>query len=384
MFNPAQAPSWRGTDVDVTTIERQLTELWTHLPVGSESPACVRTHMFNLVIYAESRQELSRVVRMTELASRHPSRSVLLAFDRSPVEPSINVELSLHCRAGPAGSAAYCHEQIALSLHGRAADHPASVVMPLLMPELPTYLWWPGQPPFGFSTFNRLLSVADQLIVDSAEFDSPGEGLTELARLCSGRYGINDFHWARLTPWREILAQFFEGGTLISYLESIRSVSLEFGSGSEHRGAVTASLLLMIGWLAGRLGWRPETTLNGPVVGDTRISVHHDERLIPIDLLFVDHGSQSAGRLMGVEVVAQPPDRPPGRFTISRGDTLYHVNVSMQIHGRPTITRVFPLGMKTEEQLLTEELELAGLDRLYAEVVRDASRLAGRDVWVPV
>jgi glucose-6-phosphate dehydrogenase assembly protein OpcA len=383
MIGATQAPIWSGHDVDVTTIERRLAELWTHLPAGSDNPAGVRTHMFNLVVYADSSQQLARVSRLIELAGRHPSRAIILTADRSPIEPSVDAELTLRCRSGPGGTATYCHEQAVLALRGRAADHPSSVVMPLLMPELPTYLWWPGQPPFGFSAFNRLLTVAEQLIVDSAEFDSPGVGLTELARLCTRRYGINDFHWARLTPWREVFAQFFEGEALIPYMDAIRAVSVEFGSGPGQLNGVTAGLLLIVGWLASRLGWEPETTLNASVAGDTRLTVLQGERLIPIDLRFGEHGAQSAGRLMCVEVVAQPADRPPGRFRITRLDSLFHVNVTMEIHGKPPITRVFPLGMKTEEQLLSEELELAGVDVLYSEVVHHASRLAGRDVWMP-
>jgi glucose-6-phosphate dehydrogenase assembly protein OpcA len=339
--------------------------------------------MFNLVVYTQSMQQLARIARLTELSSRHPSRAIILISGRSPADPSIDAELSLRCRPGRDGSATYCHERIVVTLHGRAADHPSSVVVPLLMPELPTYLWWPGQPPFGFRTFNRLLAVADQLIVDSADFESPGSGMTELARLCSGRYGINDFHWARLTPWREIFAQFFDGGALAPYLSAIRSVHLEFGSGAGPMGAVTAGLLLILGWLGCRLGWRPETTLDAPVTRDLTISVLQGQRLIPIDVQFRERGQQAAGRLMCVEVVAQPVDRPPGRFRVNREDNMDDVHVLMEIYGRPAVTRILPLAIKTDDQLLAEELEMAGQDRLYAEVILQASGLAGRDVWVP-
>jgi hypothetical protein len=340
--------------------------------------------MFNFVIYAENRERLDRVLRLTQLSRRHPSRAVVLVPDRSHVDPSVDAEVSLHCKPGPGGTLTYCYEEIVLSIHGRAADHLSNVVAPLLTSELPTYLWWPGQPPFGFRIFNSLLSMADQLILDSAEFDSPGAGISEITRICSGRYGINDFHWARLTPWREIIAQFFDGAALLPYLQGIRSVTVEFGSGPDVAGAVTSELLLIIGWLGCLLGWESETTLDAIVDGDTTISVLQDDRLILIDLRFRDHGPQSTQRLMSIEILSQPSGAPPGRFRVERDDSLYHVNVSTQIYGHAEITRVIPLGIKSDDQLLAEELELSDQDMLYTRVIHEASRLAGREPQVPL
>jgi glucose-6-phosphate dehydrogenase assembly protein OpcA len=378
--NARNALSWQGKDIEVTSVEQHLAELWRHLPVGAGNASAVRTHMFNLIVYAENAAQLSRIARLTQLSERHPSRAIVLYPDRSHVDPSVDAHLSLICKTDSSGAATYCHEQIVLTVHGRAADHLASVVVPLLMPELPTYLWWPGQPPFGYRVFQRLLSTADQLFIDSAGFDSPGDGMAELARLCEDRYGVNDFHWARLTPWREMIAQFFDGSVLLPYLSGIRSVTVEFGAGGGPSTAVASGLLLVIGWLGGRLGWQPETTLDEPVDEDTSISVLQGERLIFIELRFRDYGPQAAQRLMALEIVSQPADRPPGRFGIRRDGGLYHVSVSMQIHGEPEIKRVIPLGIKSDDELLDEELELAGQDRLYKEVISVASRLAGREI----
>jgi glucose-6-phosphate dehydrogenase assembly protein OpcA len=384
MIDTADAITWRGRDVDAGTIERHISEFWKHLPVGSDDAAAVRTRMFNFVIYAENQERLDRVLRLTQLSKRHPSRAVVLVPDRSHVDPAVDAEVSLHCRPGPSGTLTYCYEQIVLAIHGRAADHLSSVVAPLLMSELPTYLWWPGQPPLGSRLFNSLLSMSDQLILDSAEFDSPATGISEITRICSDRYGINDFHWARLTPWREIVAQFFDGAALLPYLQGIRSVTVEFGSGPGVTGAVTSGLLLIIGWLGCLLGWNSETTLDPIVKGDTKISVLQDDRLILIDLQLRDHGPKSMQRLMSIEILSQPPGSPPGRFRVQRDDSLYHVNVSTQIDGQTEITRLIPLGIKTDDQLLAEELELAGQDLLYKRVIHEASGLAGRESQVPL
>ena len=46
-------------------------------------------------------------------------------------------------------------------------SHLATVVLPLLLPELPVFTWW-RTPPFDQQVFDELTSVTDRLIVDSA------------------------------------------------------------------------------------------------------------------------------------------------------------------------------------------------------------------------
>jgi glucose-6-phosphate dehydrogenase assembly protein OpcA len=381
----AQALSidWHDTDVDVTAIERQLSRLWAQTAQDGRASSFVRTSILNLVVFTDSESGAHRILdSLDRLPARHPSRVIILVGDRMSQGSSIDAEVSVLSRPAAQNAPLVSYEQLIVTAHGRAADHLSSVVIPLLMPELPTYLWWSGQPPFGHRMFHRLLSVADQLVIDSAEFRSPGDGLADVARICAGRQGVNDFHWARLTPWREILAQFFDGPTWAPYAKGVISLKLTFGQGGNGVSA-TAGTLLLLGWAASHLGWEPETTLDAVVVRDVAMSVLQGDRLIPIELHFHDRGPQAAGKLMGIELVSQPKGEQPARFTVERTEDLQHTHVSMKIHGGPEISRVVPLGTKGDVELLAEELEMAGHDRLYDVVVETASRVAGREVWVP-
>jgi glucose-6-phosphate dehydrogenase assembly protein OpcA len=286
----------------------------------------------------------------------------------------------LHCVSGPVP---LCYEEIVVTGHGRVADHLGSVVRPLLLPELRTYLWWPGQPPFGHRMFHNLLRMADQLVVDSAQFSLPGDGLANLARLTRAQQGVNDFNWGRLTSWREIAAQFFDGPTWLPYVHDIRSITLDFGSGGQDHRRATAGTLLLLGWVATQLGWEPETTLDGMAEDNLTISALQGDRLIEIRLQFHDRGPKAAGRLVGVEIVSQPRNLPPARFLVERLEDLDHAHVTMKIHEGQEIRRVVPLNLKSDADLLTDELELAGHDVLYESVVDMASRMAGREIWVP-
>lgn len=379
------APSsvvWQGSDVDLTTVEKELSYLWAKLVEEQSLTGAARASIFNLVIYTADAAEAERVSEsLSHLSKRVPSRSIILVGDRYNTRCSLDASAEVHCRRSPGGSLPLCYERVVITAHGRSADHLASVVFPLIDAELPTYLWWPGQPPFGHRMFHRLLSAADQLVVDSAAFSSPGDGLANLARVCSGKQGVNDFQWARLTPWREIIAQFFDGPTWLPYLAGIRSIRAEFGKAPDTRLA-TAGLLLLLGWLNAELGWEPETTLDDVLRGDVGLSVLQGDRLIPIDVQLRDHGAVGAGRLVALDVVSQPKGMPPARFQVRRSGDLSNAETSMTIHDGPQLSRTVPTASPSDVDLLADELTLVGHDKLYDLVALEASRMAGREVWV--
>lgn len=382
MDQPATV-SWDGSDVNVTVVEKQLARLWGELAERHGVPHAVRTTLCNLVVFAADGETADRISRSLEqLTQRYHSRAVLLVADRASARPSVDVRARVSCQEGP-GDSHVCYEHITITGHGRAADHLGSTVAPLLLPELPTYLWWPGQPPFNHRTFHRLLDVADRLIVDSADFQAPGDAFAELSRLFGGRHAVNDFNWARLTPSTDIIAQFFDGPTWAPYAYGILSARVEFGAGGYYE-RVTAGTLLLLAWVGVHLGWEPETTLDTIARHDIQVSVLQGERLIPIELQFRDHGAEAAGRLIAIEIVSQPKGMPPARFTVQRTEAdLDNAYVRMEIHEGATISRVVPLHLKTEIELLVDELDMAGRDVLYEKVAEMAGRMAGREAWVP-
>lgn len=375
--------SWSGTDVDVSAVERELAELWRRITAQSDGAAGARTSILNLIVYAKDENEADRISsELRQCTDRHPSRTIILVGDRHVSHSSVDARVTTYCVPSKSHSG-LCYEELVFTGRGRAADHLSSMVIPFVIPGLPKYLWWPGQPAFGHRVFHQLLSVADQLIVDSAQFNTPADGIANLALLSRAKQGINDFNWARLRPWREIIAQFFDGPHWAPYAYGIRTISMEYASGtSDYRRAVVGTLLTL-GWLAEELGWEPESTLDTPLSRDFSMSVLQGERVIDIDLRFRDHGPDVAGHLMAVEFVADPKGVPPARFKVVRSDDLRRADVSATIHEGTDIHRAVPLELETDADLLTHELEMAGHDHLYERILDTASRLAGRELFIP-
>lgn len=375
---------WSGDNVDLTTVDRQMNQLRKELSRQMDDVSPVVTHVFNLVVYTDSAHLAEQI--STDLASvsrRHPSRAIILIADRWHEESPIDAEVRLLCAAQKGGGPPLCFEQVFVTVQGRAADHLSSVVVPLLIPQVPTYLWWPGQPLFGHRLFHRLLASADQLVVDSGQFQSPGDGLNDLARLCSGRYGVNDLNWARLKPWREIIAQFFDAPQVTPYAHAIRCISMAFGSGQGAYGKSTAGLLLILGWVASELGMEPETTLDTVATRDVSLSLLQRNALVDIDVGFRDAGSEAAGKLLSFELRAQIRGGPEAVFLVRRSSDLLHAHVTMQVGAESQISRVVALDMKDGPGLMADELAAAGHDHLYERVVEMAARIAGREVWLP-
>jgi glucose-6-phosphate dehydrogenase assembly protein OpcA len=173
----------------------------------------------------------------TIAASAHPCR--LLVVVRSDVERErsrLDAEIVVGGRLGPG-------EAVVTRMHGRLALHAESVVMPLLVPDVPVVAWWHGEPPEKIAN-DFLGVVADRRITDAAQAANPIEALRQ--RAADYAPGDTDLAWTRITPWRTLVAGAFD--TTDAQVTAATVVA--------PRTDPTAAL--MCGWLTARLGVTPE------------------------------------------------------------------------------------------------------------------------------
>jgi glucose-6-phosphate dehydrogenase assembly protein OpcA len=145
------------------------------------------------------------------LAERHPSRGIVLLPRPEEARDALDAEVDLRCFRTESLQREICAEVIAIRLNGSRAKAPASVVMPLLIPDLPVFLRWRGELPLhaphtdGVRPVQELVDIVDRLIVDSREWADPTQGFAQLAELFE-RVAVSDIAWARTEPWREAIA----------------------------------------------------------------------------------------------------------------------------------------------------------------------------------
>ena len=224
-------------NVTVRGVERELARLRDASTEPGQPPR-LRTSVMTHVAWVPERWEEAAMGTLAGLAERHPSRTILLLPRPDDPEDRLDGDVDLRCFVRGGQQKEVCSEVIVLRLCGRRATAPASVVVPLLVSDLPVFLRWRGPLPFGAPELEQLVGVADRLVVDSREWPDPGQAFPALAELFE-RIAVSDIGWARTYPWRTGLAALWP----------------------EVRGAVRlgvagpeAEALLLQGWLGGRLG----------------------------------------------------------------------------------------------------------------------------------
>jgi glucose-6-phosphate dehydrogenase assembly protein OpcA len=249
------------TLTSIREIERELSSL--RADPGAETPY-QRTSVMTHTAWVPTEWVEAAEDVLSGLAERHPSRTVVL-FPQPDEEDGLDgdVEVDVY----PAGEGRQiCTETIRVRLKGPRASAPASVVQPLLLPDLPAFLRWRGLPPFGAPEFEQLIDVVDRLIVDSTEWPELPESYRSLTEIFD-RVVVSDIAWARTSRWRPMLASLWPD---IAGVERIRVTG------------TSAQAHLLAGWL--------RTRLKHPV------ELEHD----PSD------------RLIGVELDGEPAPFPPG------------------------------------------------------------------------
>jgi glucose-6-phosphate dehydrogenase assembly protein OpcA len=139
------------------------------------------------------------------LGEQHPSRTLLL-FPQPEEGDRLAAKVFLECHPLQGEARQLCNEVVELSLGGPRSEAPASVAMPLLLPDVPVFLRWRGRPAFRTEQFQQLLAIVDRLIIDSSEWpDVPG-AYAELEEFFETA-AVSDIAWRRTLPWREALAR---------------------------------------------------------------------------------------------------------------------------------------------------------------------------------
>jgi hypothetical protein len=216
----------------IREIEEELAEL------RAADEASLRTSSLTHIAWVPAEWEPYAREVMSTLGARHPSRVLLLYPEPDAAEDGIEGTPAVECFPSDAAHLV-CAEVISIRLRGSAALAPASVVLPLLVSDLPVFLRWRGRPAFDDAAFRQLTEVADRLIVDTSEWPDVPASYGLLAGLFSERLAVSDIAWARGRPWRGRLAMLWPG---IAEARRLRV-----------RGPLAETLLLHA-WLRARLG----------------------------------------------------------------------------------------------------------------------------------
>ncbi|MFI6757647.1 glucose-6-phosphate dehydrogenase assembly protein OpcA [Micromonospora sp. NPDC050417] len=273
-----------------------------------------------LIVVVDEKRVREAEAAATIAAAAHPCR--LLVVVRSDVEREqsrLDAEIVVGGRLGPC-------EAVVMRMYGRLALHAESVVMPLLVPDVPVVTWWHSEPPAQIAN-DFLGVVADRRITDAAQAINPIDALRQRAQDYAP--GDTDLAWTRITPWRTLVAGAFD--TTAARVTDATVVA--------PKADPTAAL--MLGWLAARLGIKPrlqETT---------------------------EHA-----RMRSVELLCANGDH----LVLTRENNMATFERTGQADRQLPLTRR-PLGDE-----LAEELRRLDADQVYAEALSATTGLGGLDL----
>ena len=408
--SPVPRLPWAGKSVRMENIEEELSLLWKisadNMRTGQNNN--VRTSVLNLIICApdiESAKRASALLR--DLSSTHLARVSVLILDNNSTPAAISSWITLRCFSVLSDLMRHCFEQTTILATGGAVRSIANILQPLLKPDLPAYLWWVGDPPSDDTIFTNLVELSNRVIVDSTGFFNPEQDMHTLAliRQAIPDCALSDLNWGRITPWRQLIVQFFDIQEYRPFLDGITSIEIEHAVAPfavqtrSEEGFVSPNpscALLLAGWLKARLGWTASSNSSENVHDTSSGTYRWNMNRANTQRLGSSRGRTgklSANPQASIEIRPQVQSQMrPGAiclvrltsyadgkraaFTINReGDPdLVLTSVELSEGVRPQRTVSLAASHK-ESELLHDELEIMGHDLLFEQTLEELTDL---------
>jgi len=272
---------------------------------ASGSPAM--DMVLTLIVVCDDETVTEALHAATTLSKEHPARVIGVILGSGSGQADLHAKI----RVGSETSG----ESVLLRLSGRLVKHAESAVLPLLLPDSPVVVWWPGQAPTDPSA-DAMGALANRRLTDAEAAAQPVRHLRAVARHYAP--GDTDLSWTRLTPWRALLA---------AALDQVRS---PVTGGLIEAGTGNPAGVLLEAWLEDRLG-------------------------VPIRWRKVD-----AEKIRRVVLETEA-----GEVTIERG-----ANGSATFSVPGAGQRTVPLPTRTLAELLAEDLRRLDADAIYAATIK--------------
>jgi glucose-6-phosphate dehydrogenase assembly protein OpcA len=356
-----QRLAYEGTGpVKVTDLERELRRLWQEAEEESArgGVSVTRACLLTLGVYCTDEASAEEAAEaIAQLTREHPCRAIIIHARPEAEEPRLAGRLSAVCHVAGTTSGGkavrqVCCEQIHLDVEGSAIEGLAGAVEPLLVADLPAFLWW--RAPHAVAAIpRRLWSTFDCLIVDSCQWADFAADFGMVLRHVShvpprpGEPKLLDLAWLRLQPWREAIAELFDALPAREFLPGVQRVRIEYGC--------RAAALMLAGWLASRLGW---SAASAPAF---------------------EFAAQPEAPEVASCLLQAGPEEHRATFTVARQRDAAALSVTSTLPGRPTRTHQLPWQDLELPQALCGALEQLHGDRVLEEALRAAGWIMARE-----
>lgn len=243
-------------DTTVSKVAKALVQ------VREEGGVVALGRVLTLIISSKYGTPEDAIEAANDASREHPMRVIVLRLDRdADTAPRLDAEIRV---GGDAGAS----EVVVLQPQGELLEHLDTLVIPLLLPDAPIVVWWPGEAPDQPSA-DAVGAMAQRRITDSTTCAKP---LATLQKLREGfAAGDTDLAWTRVTLWRGLLAAALDENPG----EKITRAEVE-GEGRH------TSVDLLAAWLAEQLRVPTEIVRKKGVDGITAARVWFGDKLVEL------------------------------------------------------------------------------------------------------
>jgi glucose-6-phosphate dehydrogenase assembly protein OpcA len=213
-------------------ILKELAALWVE--EGKQGSAGVlRACSMTLVVMAEESDDASALGEtLAALMPEHPARTIVVRL-RAGVERALSERVYQQCWMPFGQHRQICCEQIELIASDAALGDLPSVLLPLVVADLPVMLWCRSPRLAAMAEFGEIARLATKVVMDSAAFGDAPAAIGRMAEAQSRGLRVADLAWTRLTRWREMLARVFENRDHLARLSGVAEVKVTCGARHE-------------------------------------------------------------------------------------------------------------------------------------------------------
>jgi len=350
--------------VNVAALESDWEALWSIPGTDGREAATMQVRTLNLLVPALASDETWVMERLNPVLLSRPSRVIVLLHGSSAI-PGLTSRATGICRvAGGSDGRLCCEEAIIEAAEGVPVEQMVQAVTPLVLPDLPTFLWWKHCLPVASERqplFDGLAALCERVIVDSAHSRDARATLELLSQWVATRsFRLSDWNWARLTPWRELTARLFDPPRCREQMQRIRRLHIDCIAG-EDIGAQTLAMLY-VGWLASRLQWQvraveimPERLLATFAVGDEPVHVSLET---------------GCGHKTGLRKVRLVTDGAEFQIWLAEEEGMLRAESVLPEERK--LVHAVPFRPQEDAALLADELDLMGRDSIYEQSLQKA------------
>jgi len=303
---------------------------------GATGAGVLRACSMTLVVAAEDSEDFAALGEtIAALMPEHPARVIVVRL-HAGLEGGLAARVFAQCWMPFGQRRQICCEQIEITGPEASLEDAASVVDPVIAPDLPVIVWCRSARLLDSAGFARLANLARKVIVDSTVWADGREGIQRAAQLADRGVEVGDLAWTRLTRWRETLARLFENPHYLKLLPAVKQLQVGYGG-----TAPPAAARYMAVWVRDAISRAGAQT----------------------ELQLVADAPGPAGFLLRVEL-----NGPEFQLRLTRRDDRLIVEAN-------AVSTCTNLPQPTDYLLLREELSIVERDPVFEQVRAAAARL---------